>query len=74
MPTKLMLTIVATAVSVVCLSACAPLSPWQRGTLAKPSMALEPTPMQDILSEHTHGSREAASAGSSSSGGGCGCY
>ncbi|MDD5272455.1 MAG: DUF4266 domain-containing protein [Methylovulum sp.] len=61
-------------VSVLGLSACAPVSPWQRGTLAKPSMAIEPTPMQTLLSEHTHNSREAASANSSASGGGCGCY
>ena len=58
----------------VTLSGCAPVSPWQRGTLAKAAMAVEPTPMQTLISEHTHGSREAASASSSASGGGCGCY
>jgi len=58
----------------IALSACTPVPPWQRGILAKPSMAIAPTPMQDTLSEHTHSSREAASASSSSSGGGCGCY
>lgn len=56
------------------LSACAPVSPWQRGTLAKASMAMEPTPMQTTVSEHTHGSREAASISNSAVGGGCGCY
>ncbi len=55
-------------------SACSPVAPWQRGVLAKPSMALEPNPVQSPLREHTHGSREAASGSSSASGGGCGCY
>lgn len=56
------------------VSACAPVSPWQRGTLAKPSMAIEPTPLQTSISEHVHGSREAASISNSAVGGGCGCY
>jgi hypothetical protein len=58
----------------ICLSACTPVSPWQRGTLAKAAMALDPTPLQSPLSHHTYGSREAAAGGSSASGGGCGCY
>lgn len=57
-----------------CAAACSPVAPWQRGTLAKPSMALEPNPMQSSMREHTHGSREAASGSSSGGGGGCGCY
>ncbi len=56
------------------VSACTPVAPWQRGTLAKASMALEPNPMQSTFREHTHGSREAASGSSAASGGGCGCY
>ncbi len=55
-------------------SACTPVAPWQRGTLAKPEMALEPNPMQALITSHIHSSREAGSAGSSASGGGCGCY
>ncbi|MCX7096165.1 MAG: DUF4266 domain-containing protein [Methylobacter sp.] len=65
---------VALLVLSACVSACSPVTPWQRGTLAKPSMALEPNPMQSSLKEHTHGSREAASGSSSAGGGGCGCY
>jgi hypothetical protein len=56
------------------LSACAPVSPWQRGTLAKPSMALDPNPMQGSFTHHIYGSREAAAPSGSGSGGGCGCY
>jgi len=58
----------------ICVSACSPVAPWQRGTLAKASMALEPQPMQRSFREHSYGSREAASGSSSASGGGCGCY
>ncbi|HET8706209.1 MAG TPA: DUF4266 domain-containing protein [Pseudomonadales bacterium] len=56
------------------LSACAQVEPWQRGTLAKPHMALKPSPMQNSLSTHVYDSREGASGGDSAGGGGCGCY
>lgn len=56
------------------LAGCAPVQPWERGHLAKPQMALEPHPTQEVFREHIHGGREAASGGSASSGGGCGCY
>lgn len=67
---RLALFIILTA----CVTACAPVAPWQRGTLAKASMALEPNPMQSSMREHTHGSREAALGSSAAGGGGCGCY
>ena len=56
------------------LSGCSSISPWERGTLAKEHMSLDPSPMQNSLRSHQYGSREAASGGSASSGGGCGCY
>ena len=58
----------------VCVSGCAPVAPWQRGTLAKPQMALDPNPIQSTYNAHISGSREAASVSSSAGGGGCGCY
>jgi hypothetical protein len=48
-------------------SGCAPVSPWERGNLAKPHMALEPNP---ALRAHTYMSREAAVSGSVAGGGG----
>jgi len=57
----------------LCLSGCA-VQPWERGTLAKPHMALEPHPMQSSLKSHNYQSREASSGGGAASGGGCGCY
>ena len=56
------------------LSACAPIAPWERGNLAKPHVALDPYPLQSAMRAHNYGAREAASGGTGSSGGGCGCY
>lgn len=42
------------------LPACAPVAPWERGTLAKPHMALEPNPAQRSLRVHAYRSRESA--------------
>lgn len=56
------------------LSGCSSVSPWERGILAKSEMALETAPLQSSLRSHQYGSREAASGGGQSGGGGCGCY
>ena len=56
------------------LSGCSSVSPWERGTLAKSHMSLEPAPLQNSLRTHQYGSREAASGGGAAGGGGCGCY
>ncbi|MFZ4700332.1 MAG: DUF4266 domain-containing protein [Candidatus Methylumidiphilus sp.] len=61
-------------ISSVCLSACTTVAPWERGNLAKPHMALNPSPMQSTLRSHQYGSREASSGGGVAGGGGCGCY
>jgi hypothetical protein len=58
----------------VCASGCAPVAAWERGNLAKPQMALDPYPMLNEMRGHNYGSREAVAGGSSSGGGGCGCY
>jgi hypothetical protein len=55
-------------------SACATVEPWERGRLAKPQMAAEPSALQSMLRAHTHASREAGAADSAATGGGCGCY
>jgi hypothetical protein len=54
-------------------AACAPVQPWERGDLAKPHMALEPSPAAGALRAHTQTSREGASGSGSAEGGGCGC-
>ncbi len=55
------------------LSACTPVAAWERGTLAKPEMALQPDPLEAALHNHVYFSKEASSGGNSASGGGCGC-
>ena len=55
------------------LSACTPVAAWERGTLAKPEMALDADPLDSALDNHVYFSKEAASGGNSASGGGCGC-
>jgi len=55
-------------------SGCADVQPWERGNLAKPVMASDPTPMQSAIRQHDFASREAAGAAASgATGGGCGC-
>ena len=55
-------------------SGCTPtVAPWERGTLAKPQMALVPDVQQAALLQHTYFSKEASTGGYGVGGGGCGC-
>lgn len=49
------------------------LSPWERGNLAKPQMALEVHALDSAIMKHTYSSKEASSGGYGVGGGGCGC-
>lgn len=51
---------------------CAPVAPYQRGHLARPDMAPEPSPTAQVL-DKTFASKEGASGSGSVGGGGCGC-
>jgi hypothetical protein len=57
------------------LSACsnAAVKPWQRGTLARADMQLDPHPIETQFDSHIYFSKEAASGGRGFGGGGCGC-
>ena len=57
------------------LSACSGMGvdPWDRDLLAKPSMAINSSPMDQSIDDHIYFSKEAASGGRSFAGGGCGC-
>lgn len=72
--TKLTLLILVVISLEIYLTGCTAVQPWERGTLAKPQMALDPYPEQSMYREHNYGSREASSGGGSAKGGGCGCY
>ncbi|MEM9103862.1 MAG: DUF4266 domain-containing protein [Pseudomonadota bacterium] len=55
------------------LTACANVSPWERGILAKPEMAWQLDPLERKMQSHIYTSKEASSGGASAAGGGCGC-
>jgi hypothetical protein len=62
-------------ISTLFLSACSNLGvkPWERGTLAKPEMALDAEPLDIAIDDHIYFSKEASSGGRGFAGGGCGC-
>ncbi len=55
------------------LLGCTNVQPWERGTLAKPEMALDPYPLQSAIRTHNYTSREAGASATAGQGGGCGC-
>ena len=55
------------------LQACTPVAPWERGNLAKDTMALDPYSNQSNFYQHIFTAREASQGGHIGSGGGCGC-
>lgn len=52
---------------------CQGVKPWERGTLARPEMALNAQPLRNAIDDHIYFSKEASSGGRSFAGGGCGC-
>lgn len=61
------------AISLILLSACTTVQPWEKDLLAKPSMALLPSEIDNALDEHIYFSKEASMGGQGVGGGGCGC-
>jgi hypothetical protein len=59
--------------SVLFISGCADVKPWDRDLLAQKEMQLVPAPVDNALDEHVYFSKEAASGGQGVGGGGCGC-
>lgn len=57
------------------LAGCAAqkVQPWQKGSLARPDMALDGDPLKRRFAAHVYFSKEAASGGQGVGGGGCGC-
>ncbi len=57
------------------VSGCSTVRFNERETLARPDMQFDATPLQAELESHIYSSREGASGGfSTSGGGGCGCF
>jgi uncharacterized protein DUF4266 len=63
----------AAALVALALAGCVEVAPYQRGYLARPDMALDPSPGTAKALEKTYSAKEAASGGASVGGGGCGC-
>ena len=63
----------ALAAGLALLAGCAEVQPWERGTLARPAMALETDALDAALTRHMYSSKEAAAGGYGVGGGGCGC-
>jgi hypothetical protein len=61
------------AAAAFALAACTSVAPYQRGYLARPDMAFEPSPGIAEALGKTYSAKEAASGGASVGGGGCGC-
>lgn len=56
-----------------CASLSEPVQPWQKGTLAKRGMALDPDRLASRLNRQVYASKEGANGASGVGGGGCGC-
>lgn len=65
--------IVLLAAAALALAACVSVAPYQRGYLARPDMAFEPSAGTAEALGKTYSAKEAASGGASVGGGGCGC-
>ena len=55
------------------LGGCETVRPWERGTLARPEMQLDPNALQSDLYRQVYYSKEAARGGTTTAGAGCGC-
>ncbi len=55
------------------LSGCVTVAPYQRGLLSRPAMSTEFESSESGFRAHVHDSREGATGGYGSTGGGCGC-
>lgn len=65
--------IVAVVAVALALCGCEAVRPWERGTLARPEMQLEPNALQTSLYEQVYFSKEASRGGMKPAGAGCGC-
>ncbi len=68
---SLVLALGAVSVALAALSGCAPVAPYQRGTLAHPTMTTDE--IATGLDEHVRAVSEGSNGGLGGGGGGCGC-
>jgi len=65
--------LVLAGVLISLISGCATVPPWERGTLAKPVMSVDPPPQEQTQKLRTYGAKEGGAAATGVGGGGCGC-
>ncbi|MBN8612988.1 MAG: DUF4266 domain-containing protein [Deltaproteobacteria bacterium] len=61
------------AIALAGLSGCVTVAPYQRGLLSRPAMSTDFEASESGFRAHVHDSREGATGGYGSTGGGCGC-
>lgn len=61
------------ACAILTLASCATVRPWERESLAKKPMALDPDPEETTLEQLFLDAREGSAGGYGAVGGGCGC-
>ena len=64
---------IVTGLIVLLLASCQTVEPWERDRLAKQDMQLTPNVLDARLADQVFFSKEAASGGGATAGGGCGC-
>ena len=64
---------IVTGLLVLLLASCQTVAPWERDRLAQQEMQLTPNVLDARLSDQVFFSKEAASGGGATAGGGCGC-
>lgn len=60
-------------ISVFLFCGCSQVEPWERGNLAEDVMQWDINQQKTALDRHIYSSKEGASGGGQSAGGGCGC-
>jgi len=65
----------APALAAALLGACASAGPkpWERDLMARPEMALDAAAIEGAIDDHIYFSKEGATGGRGTGGGGCGC-
>ena len=66
-------TVGITVLTIMAVTGCATVEPWDRDVLARPDMQIVSDPAEIAADEHIYFSKEASSGGQGFGGGGCGC-
>jgi len=68
-----LIVLAAAVVALLASAGCATVQPWERGTLAKPVMAVEDPAHEATQKLRTYSAKEGGAAATGVGGGGCGC-